>query len=278
MPSPEGRRWWHSRILAILQSPTYRGRRVHHGQVLDEVAAAWPPLVDEATWWAVQRVLRDPARQAKRPERARHLLSHLARCAVCGGPLQVRAGNARQGQGRVYQCAERFCVAIGEATLDGYVERVLVRWLAGPARALLQPPADDAAAAAARTEVDRLRVELAELYRLVEAGEVGPAVAERAERGLRRRLDAAEVAAHAATVPPALAGVIGGAVGGAAAAAKARDRPAGGRGAGAAGWPRPPGRAGRAGRVAAVAGSGRRPRAGVKRALTPAGQGGGTMT
>lgn len=215
-----GFRWDNSQLRYIAMSPTYLGQRVYHidhGEglsdrakaVLKGVEALWPPLVDAEMFWAVQRVMGDPARRTTRPGRAYHLLSAVARCAVCGSYLASKLPHGSQRE-TMYFCREKVCVGIPEPGLDAYVEKVVVRWLSDPdVVADLTQGQDSAAATAARADANQLRVELEQLYLDAKAGKVSPVIATLHEKGLLERIAEAEQRAQAATLPPVLVGNIG---------------------------------------------------------------------
>src|SRR5262249_47767067 len=97
-----GRVWTAQHLRSLAIKPLYAGLRAHspgrsgdHWADLENLyEGQWPGLVPRADWFAVQRLLRAPERKTTRPGRAKHLLSRIARCAVCAGVLNV---NYRQG-------------------------------------------------------------------------------------------------------------------------------------------------------------------------------------
>jgi hypothetical protein len=93
----------------------------------------WSPLVDEAMFWAVTRILTDPARTLTRPGRAVWLLSWLARCGKCGAQLNsISRPGPNGGRVQIYRCAQHGCVVVMQPELDEYVQAVLMAWV-GPA-------------------------------------------------------------------------------------------------------------------------------------------------
>jgi site-specific DNA recombinase len=111
-------------------NPCYGGYRVHvpgrtdggvyRGDLPAEPNASWPPLVDAETFWAVRRMLRSKDRQTSRPGRGVHLLSMIAGCAECGGPMTVFY---RRGE-RMYRCRQKSCATILADDLDAHA----IRW------------------------------------------------------------------------------------------------------------------------------------------------------
>ncbi|OQO89895.1 hypothetical protein B1813_18815 [Saccharomonospora piscinae] len=166
-----GKRWTNTHLASLALSPTNAGLRLHapgargrrHMGMGTVTKGQWPPLVDEADFLTVQRMLRDPARRTWRPGGARHWLSRIAVCGPCGRPLTVIE---RRGADR-YRCG-RGCVLVRKDQLDGWVESVLLEYLARPdvhaAISAHRSGADDELARL-DTEIARLRLEMAEAER-----------------------------------------------------------------------------------------------------------------
>jgi site-specific DNA recombinase len=84
------------------------GKRVHNetpvkyilaGQTI-LIDAQWPAIVDEALFWVVYNKLTGPSRLTHKPGGAKHLLSLIARCGECNGPLQATARYAQISEKR----------------------------------------------------------------------------------------------------------------------------------------------------------------------------------
>jgi site-specific DNA recombinase len=119
VPTPTGRGYWHASTLSnILHRPAYKGEAYGWGirkagttpQRFDPAKAirlpegTIPPLVDDATWEAVQDVLRrnkaQSIRSAKTPEAAL-LRGGFVSCGTCGRTMKVRP---RSDGGVDYYC------------------------------------------------------------------------------------------------------------------------------------------------------------------------------
>jgi hypothetical protein len=211
VPSPQGKAWTRAVIRKMALNPTYIGKRVLNGEIVAD--GIWPPLVDEAMFWAVTRILTDPARTLTRPGRAVWLLSWLARCGKCGGQLNSISRPGPSGSRvQIYRCAEHGCVVVAQPELDEYVQAVLVAWLAQPQvyATLAKATADtDQQAAHARAEGQRLRAELEQWRQAAEAGHVTPISFARVERGLLERIAQTDQHAADAATPPLLRGLVG---------------------------------------------------------------------
>lgn len=120
--------WTRASVKTMLLSPRVAGLRQHRGEVIGD--AAWPAILDRATWEAVRALLRDPARrQPGHVAGRRHLLSGIARCSACGGPMSVVH---RPGRSLAYACRKGGCgkVRVAVPLLDEFIERLLFARLA----------------------------------------------------------------------------------------------------------------------------------------------------
>jgi DNA invertase Pin-like site-specific DNA recombinase len=214
IPTPRGAPLWvSSTIRSIATNPVYIAKRIHRlddhvepgrtrqtdrvKAILEGVQGGWEPLVDEETFWAVQRILGDPSRRTTRlGPRPRggpkatggYLLSGLARCAKCGGTVYCNGGQDR------YFCHFNNCASIQRPTLDAYVEGEIVGWLSDPDLAAEITSGDGYSAAAAQAlgDAERGRAELAQLYRDAEEGDVSATILTRREKRLLEAVKEAE--------------------------------------------------------------------------------------
>lgn len=163
-----GKRWTNTHLLSLALSPTNAGLRVHAPGVRGRrhlgsgvvTKAKWPALVDEADFYTVQRMLRDPSRKTWRPGGAKHWLSRIAVCGPCGRPLTVIE---KHGAER-YRCAKG-CVLVRKDQLEEWVESVLLEYLSRPdvhAVVASRDAAADAELSRLDADIARLRLELAE--------------------------------------------------------------------------------------------------------------------
>lgn len=143
-PSP-----WHAySVRMVLRNPRYMGQRAYNGEIV--AAAAWPAIVDESTWRAVDAMLNHAASKST-PTSARHLLSGLALCGVCGAT--VHAGGAARRGVRAYRCGSSTGhFARMAEPVEAFVSETVVNILSRPdARNLLH--AED------RPDTDALRLD-----------------------------------------------------------------------------------------------------------------------
>lgn len=149
--------------------------------------AQWAPIVGRDLWFTVHSILSDQARVKNRPGGARHLLSMIARCDPCGGPLNaiVEKGNP------VYRCRDKGCVRVSKGDLEAVATERVRRYLSSPAvyRGLRQEGEDaDQALADVDSQLAAVRFELDDLERRTSEGRLTLEFAERVEPGIRARI------------------------------------------------------------------------------------------
>jgi DNA invertase Pin-like site-specific DNA recombinase len=165
----------------------------------------WEPIVSEATYRTVQRLLTDPKRTTTRPGRAKHLLSGIAVCNVCGGPIFVTFRHEHPS----YQC-RKGCVRVRKDDIEQHAEEVMLAYLAGPLNvaALKRAEADSDALQAVRDELAAARARHTELADEVATGALSAALAARAEPQMLATITALERREAELATPSALAGFI----------------------------------------------------------------------
>lgn len=196
-------RWLASALHAILHNERYvgrltwnrsqwikdpdSGRRVRRQRPRSEwVTQQIQPLIDEATWSAVQNRLR-PARKG-RGGAPRYLLSGLMSCAVCGskyiivGGRQHRYGCGTNHAGGEHACSNRMTVP--RKTAERHILAPVMADMLAPQS--LNDAYEEARAVQAdeRTPEDG---EIAELQRMVHGGLISSATAQPAIEEARRR-------------------------------------------------------------------------------------------
>lgn len=197
-------------IRWMLLAPLYRGKRVHSpGTSAQRLAnpqnlydAAWESLVSDELWFAVESRLRDPARITQRPGRGKHLLSMIATCDKCGGPLSA---TYRHKGKRRYQCQQGAHLLIDADKLDTWAESEVLGLLTRPdlVERLMPEPVNPEALNDARDEVARIRAEHQYLIAEVGAGRSSAAMMA-AEPAILARLRLAESMVKELTTPAGL--------------------------------------------------------------------------
>ena len=130
--TPQGRRtgpdaqWIGSSVSRCLRKARYAGLRSRRGEIVGP--AVWPALVDRDTWAAAQAVMNNPNRRPTRGDQ--RLLTGLAVCGVCDGPIHAGGGATARG---VYRCATSGGHVIRKREpVDEYVEAVVTGRLSRP--------------------------------------------------------------------------------------------------------------------------------------------------
>lgn len=144
MTGTSGASWTGNEVRRVLLRARNAGLMEHRGKVTGK--ASWPPIVDETTWRAVRAILTDPKRHTTPGPARQHLLSGLARCGTCGGPMIcTTVGHGRGAKRTVYRCrkaaeGDSGHVARDSAALDAFITGVVIERLKRPdaARVLLR--------------------------------------------------------------------------------------------------------------------------------------------
>jgi DNA invertase Pin-like site-specific DNA recombinase len=121
------------RVRSIARNPAYIGWRVWGGEVVNR--DAFPPIVDEATFWVVQERFDD--RRVSRPKQERDPLP-LAGLLYCGNhDVSRRMWYTNRSTGNsLYQCCDyvtqAYCVNIASKFLDGPIGEAVISQIAFP--------------------------------------------------------------------------------------------------------------------------------------------------
>jgi site-specific DNA recombinase len=212
--SPTGKNWYHRTIRELVTRHAYIGKRVHQGKVIGD--AVWPPILDDATFYACTGRFSNPARRNGRPGKIRYLLSSIVRCDVCGGRVVAAM---KPGQASVYNCLGKKsangangrmgCVSLNLALFDKHITALVIERLARPDAAELVADgrrADDAVTAMGEAAEKRARLE--EFADAAARGDLSPAALARVEERLLPEIEAAEKRAAVAQVDPVLRDVV----------------------------------------------------------------------
>lgn len=201
---PPPTKWTGPQVKEMLISPAYNGKRTHQGKVVAD--AIWPALFDDDTHARLVARLCDPARKGRRDCTVKHLLTGIARCGRCGGPMGLLTN---RGNG-TYQCLDCRRVCRLKSKVDRVVEAAVVSFLErDDCRELLAPPAQDDGVQAALAQVEALTVRLEGFYDQAAAGDLSPAGLARVEQRLLAEIGEAKQRARRITVAPVLELVMG---------------------------------------------------------------------
>jgi DNA invertase Pin-like site-specific DNA recombinase len=133
--TPAGNRWRGNEVGRVLRRPRNAALMEYQGQVTG--TAQWPAVVDEETWNKVVKVLDNPQRRSGPGPARKHLLSFVATCGLCGGPVlcgSSRGSNSRPRR-KVYRCREGAAkghVARDQAATDGFIVALAIARLSRP--------------------------------------------------------------------------------------------------------------------------------------------------
>jgi hypothetical protein len=175
VPNSQGNPWTHSTLRGVMMRARNAGLRIHHGEVVGE--GQWEPIMPVETWRAVERVLSAPSRVTTPGRAGRvHLLSSIARCDVCGGPLHVGTSGAGMKDGRrvsyeVYRCKRGSHVTRHKVYLEIAITEMLLDHIAREGEALLRPN-DDGEWRRAEAQADTLRQRLDDAAASFAQGEI----------------------------------------------------------------------------------------------------------
>lgn len=195
-----GRIWRSGNLSKLVRRPAYAGMRVHHGEVIDGVEAVWPAIITPEQHYRLQVIYRSPERDKYRnPTHVRHLGTGLFRCGRKGCDGRMRVVHTPRGPN--YSCRACHRIARRQIPVDTYVEAIVIERLSRPdALEALRGDDDPEAREQARTEVVRLRAEMADARAQFKAGRLTPVDMADFREGWQVRMAKAESAAE----PPAL--------------------------------------------------------------------------
>ncbi len=140
-------KWEESSLVKTLKSSHVAGLREWQGQ---KYPARWPAILDEDTHERLVKLFADPSRRAHVVGRKQHLLSGIARCGKCEGPLYP--AGAGKGKSATYRCvtgpAGKGCggISVNAEILDEYVTGAVLDALESPRVQEAVRAGDDASA------------------------------------------------------------------------------------------------------------------------------------
>lgn len=204
VPAPRGAAWEPTQLRRLCVNPTYIGKRTHKGQVVGD--GQWPAILDERTHYSCVGRLTDPARRSNVGRGARHLLSGLARCGTCDGPMVVQKNRGHLA----YLCRQGFHVSRKQDLVDDLVEVVVIARLSRPdlLQVLAVDRGDDQAVQAAG-EAQEKQARLEGFYDAAARGELTPQALARIEAALLPEIASAQRRARPVVTSPLLQEVSG---------------------------------------------------------------------
>ena len=185
--------WTTSPLRRMLLNPRISGRSIYRGTDLG--AGEWEPILDAETHRKVEERLRAPGRRTAFNTTAKHLLSGIALCGVCGSPMYGSPMKVGERRWMVYRCPG-YHVTRRMDLVDEIAEGVVLERLSRPdALALLTPDED---VDALRGQATELRGRRDDLAALLADGLLAPAAVRVQAGKLAKDLDRIEVRISAA--------------------------------------------------------------------------------
>lgn len=102
-----GNRWNYTSLRQVITRPKNAGFSEYHGELVGQMDG-WPTILTEDAWRAVCARFSDPATKRKQDNRAKWLVSGIARCGKCGQLMRsAHVGSAESKRNRprvIYRC------------------------------------------------------------------------------------------------------------------------------------------------------------------------------
>jgi site-specific DNA recombinase len=169
VPTVTGVPWAAEVLRDILLRPCNAALVAYRGEILEDVKAAWEPIVDPEVFYAVRDLLTDPSRRLGPGPTPKWLGSCIYRCGVCtppgtatDRPMICKVTSA--GRAPRYVCKEYRHLTRNAAHADDWVNLHIAYYLTHPrAYELLTPPSPEVDADALRTEKAAIRTRLEQI-------------------------------------------------------------------------------------------------------------------
>jgi DNA invertase Pin-like site-specific DNA recombinase len=197
-PTARGGPWTDALVRKFALNPAYAALRIGpDGEFIDGMQG-WEPVVPRDVWLrAYQRVTSNQHGSWHPGAKHLYLLSYLAMCGNCGGPLRRQPVRGLE----MYSCKDNSCASIKMEWLDAYVLGRLCRLLDDPAFWAELLREDDGPVKAARAKVAGLRLQLQGFEAKAIEGEIDPESFATISKGLRAKIREAEGGVTPVTVP-----------------------------------------------------------------------------
>ncbi len=173
-------------------------------------AGAWEPVFGEDTYRRLVALLTDPGRRTSPASSAiKYLLSGLARCGVCGGPMPVLTAGGDGRKSDSYVCQHGYHVRRSRPGLDALVTGLVTARLARLDAAAVLARSDDGQAQEASERAAAIRARLDTAADAYADGTIDGAQLTRITGKLRPELERWQQLARAASTAPDLLDVAG---------------------------------------------------------------------
>ena len=195
-------KWSPNVMTRLVANPTYAALRTHHGEVVGP--ATWPPLISVEDHRALAALRTDPSRLTHRGSETKWLLSGIAVCGECSGPMRKQLNRGHLS----YICRTKFCTSRALTPMDQHVEEQIVRRLESK-DIISQLAEKDDGAKEAVAEVAALRERLDAFTAAAAEGELTPSMLAKVERQLRPKIAEAERRVKSMFMSPLVADLAG---------------------------------------------------------------------
>ncbi|MGW6120209.1 recombinase family protein [Nocardia sp. NPDC055165] len=181
----DGGVWTGAAIGRMLVRPVYAGKRAHQGRITAD--GNWAPLWGIDQHRRLVALLSDPKRRTQRGIQVKYLLSGIATCAGCGGPVGYHENHRTPGQ---YRCrtGRSGCVSIRAEWVDDYVTGKVFELFQHIAADLFLF-GDDTMPQAHQDKADELRGRLDEFTEAAARGDISVSILGKMERSLQPQID-----------------------------------------------------------------------------------------
>ncbi|WP_051153380.1 recombinase family protein [Nocardia niigatensis] len=212
---------WEPRLLRqMIENPAYAALRVLNGQVVGK--GNWPALITEDEHQRIKALFADPARKSPRGSEVVHLLTGIAVCWKCEGPVRYIRTAERYNRGDQYRC-ERAHVSRQADDTDKHVIsevlKIVEHWKADTLLFDLRVAEDETGEAVGyewahndgsdysryRAEASALKQRLTEFEDAALAGDLPMAALVKANKELTPQIEALEEKARGELLSPILA-------------------------------------------------------------------------
>ena len=154
-----GKPWSTTTLRSVLLRCSNAGLRKHQGQIIGK--GTWEALIDRDVYDRVVAILSDPTRRTSPASSAiKYLLSGIARCGVCGGPMRVLVVGKDGREQDSYVCQEKYHVRRMREPVEDLVTEIVLERLSQPDARKLLTAGDDTATQALREQAAAVRARL----------------------------------------------------------------------------------------------------------------------
>jgi DNA invertase Pin-like site-specific DNA recombinase len=182
-----GGRWSVVALKRLLINPRHAGLVTYRGDLVS-AEGAWDPIFDRETHERLVAALTDPARRTSADTRVKYLLSGIAVCGRCGGPMFASPATGSGGRRwMIYRCREQHLARRLDLVDEVVTETILARLSQPDAIGAISPdPGEDEAQIV--DEVARVRERLDGLGDLYAEGALTAAGLRDASAKLKARM------------------------------------------------------------------------------------------